>query len=306
MQELINQAYEYGRTFIDCGEPATYIKELILKDTEKSGLALYDPNGNFYSAGDIDCRFTIQSIAKIISFLVLLESMSLEDIQKTVDMKPSALSYNSIMDLELAGGKARNPMNSLGAVAIIALLYQIHGEKTYDQILAKTQDLLDNRELDYQKEIFQAERSTAYNNTASLYLMVAQGWLEKDTPIEDIISTYSKICSIHVNTRELARFAYLLSHSGEDPKTDKRYFSEDHARILRTIMATSGMYEMSGEFALDVGLPAKSGVGGGLVAASKDGYGLASFSTKLDEAGNSIVGIKMLEYLSKKLHLSIY
>jgi glutaminase len=267
---------------------------------------LVDKEGNIYKTGDAEHRFSMQSISKILTFLILLENKPLKEITKTIDIKPTAFPYNSIIDLELGNRKPRNPMVSVGAIATVALLGQIYGEKTFEVVLNHLKEITGNQHLDYSEEVYVPEVKRAYTNVVGINLMVQAGILPKDTDMKKVVETYYKCCTIMVNTVELAQFSHLLSNDGYHFLKDKQIFHPENVRILRSIMAHSGMYNMSGEFAAMVGLPAKSGVGGGVLACTRAQLGLAAFSPRLDKAGNSIVAVKSLEYLSDKLNLSIY
>lgn len=306
MDILLKKAFEYGLKFKDQGQGVDYIPALKDQDLEKRALSLVNEKGKVYSLGDSECRFTMQSISKVLTFLLLLEIKPIEEIQKTIDIKPTALPFNSVLDLELGKGKPRNPMVSIGAIATVALLYQEYGDKTFDYILNNLKKIVGNENLNYSEKIYKSEIETGYKNVAGTLLMVQAGILPKDSNIEKIIEIYYKCCTLMVNTLELSKFSHLISNDGYSVYLQEQIYSSNCMRILRAIMAHSGMYDMSGEFSVSVGLPAKSGVGGGIIACTRTKLGLASFSPRLDQAGNSIFGIKTLEYISKKLNLSIY
>ena len=270
------------------------------------GPGLIDDKGTIYQAGDTEHRFSMQSVSKVLTFLILLENKSLDEITQTIDIKPTALPYNSIVDLELGKRKPRNPMVSIGAIATIALLYEIYKENTFEVILNHLKNITGNSKLYYSEEILVPEMAGAYSNISGIHLMIQAGTLSKDTKIKEVIEIYYKCCTIMVNTIELAQFSHLLSNDGYHIVKKKQLYTPENVQILRSVMAHSGMYNHSGEFAASVGLPAKSGVGGGVLACTKCKLGIAAFSPRLDEAGNSIVAVKSLEYLSKKLNLSIY
>ncbi len=304
--EILKESLAYGSKYRGKGSTMDYLGIKDEKELDKWALALIDDKGNVFQAGDAEQRFSMQSVSKVLTFLILLENKSLAEITQTIDIKPTALPYNSIIDLELGKRKPRNPMVSIGAIATIALLYEIYQENTFEVILNHLKEITGNHELYYSEEILIPEMARAYTNISGLHLMIQAGTLAKDTKIKEVIEIYYKCCTIMVNTIELAQFSHLLSNDGYHILKRKQLYKPENVQILRSIMALSGMYNHSGEFAASVGLPAKSGVGGGVLTSTRCKLGIAAFSPRLDEAGNSIVAVKSLEYLSKKLNLSIY
>lgn len=305
-QDLLYQALDFGLQYRGLGDAADYLRPKDEADLDHWALALVDPRGEVYTAGDASHRFSIQSISKVVTFLILLENKSLEEIQKTIDIKPTAMPYNSLVDLELGKRKPRNPMVSIGAVATVALLHQIYGEDTFDVILSHFRAITGNPDLNYSKALLPKEIAASHNNIAGIHMMVEARTLPRNTDMQKVIETYAKCCILMVNTIDLARISHLLSNSGYNCHHGVQAYDQVNVRILRSIMAHSGMYDMSGEFAATVGLPAKSGIGGGIIACTHRGLGLATYSPRLGPAGNSIIGFKSLEHISKSLNLSYY
>lgn len=306
MKNILQKAYEEAIKLADQGEVADYIPELAKEDKNIAGVSIISKDGEIFEAGDVEKTFSIQSIAKVITYLLVLENIDREKIEKTLDVKPTALPFNSVLDVELAGGKPRNPLVNAGAMAATALLYEKFGEKTFDIVFNKIKELAGNENLEVSEEIYTSERDSAYNNRAIINMMVARGILSEDLPVDDIANIYFRYCSTLVSARDLARISSVLSNDGLDVVTNEKKFDESLGSEIRTVMAMGGMYDYSGEFALRVGVPAKSGVGGGIITASKDGLGMGTYCPGLDQFGNSLVGVRMLEIISKELNLSIY
>ncbi|NLD18254.1 MAG: glutaminase A [Tissierellia bacterium] len=306
MEELLKKAYDKSIVFAKEGKAADYIPELGKADITKAGVSLIDLEGNIFSYGDTEDKFSIQSILKVVFYLLALERVKKEKLEKTIGVKPTALAFNSVMDIELAEGKPRNPFVNSGAMASIALLYEIYGDDTEDLIFEAAKNLMGDNTLAHSEEIYQSEMDTAYNNIAIINLMVGKGVLPEDTPRQKVLETYIKTSAILVNVVNLSRLSSIIANNGYDLVAGERKFDEKYGRILRTVMSTCGMYNYAGEFALNVGMPAKSGVGGGIIAAPKTGHGIATYCPGLDEFGNSLVGTKMMEIISKELDLSIY
>lgn len=299
-------AYEHGLKYVGKGKPADYIPELAKEDPTRAAAVLIDPRGGRYAVGDHGYRFTVQSIVKVILYLCVLEHYPFSQIKKYIGVKPSAKPFNSILELELSNKNIPvNPFINAGAIVATSLLSEKYGEKTFDYVLKRAGDLFNNPSLEYSEVIFESERSSAFANRALTYMLLNDSIISRTTDVEELLGVYFRSCSILVNTAELAELGFLLANGGED-LAGKRHMSEEHAKILRTVMATCGTYDYSGEFAIRIGLPAKSGVGGGIVATSKSGYGIGVYCPGLDSHGNSYVGTRMLERISEDLQLSIY
>lgn len=307
MIEILEKAYEYGAKYYDYGKVADYIPELAKEDKTKSAISFMDKDGTLYNVGDTAYRFSIQSVVKVVIYLCVLENYEFEEIKKYVGLKPSSKPFNSIIELELSNKNIPvNPFINAGAIVSTYLVYKKFGDKAFEVILNKLKELTGNNDLYYSEKIFQSEKSMAYANRALTYLMLSSDILPDYMDVEAVLDIYFKSCSIMINTEELARESSILSNDGLDILTGEQKMSSHDARILRTLMATCGTYDYSGEFAIRIGIPAKSGVGGGILTASKMGYGIAVYCPGLDSHGNSYSGTRMLEHLSNALELKIY
>ena len=306
MQDLLKRAYEEGIKYTDEANVADYIPELAKEDKTKAGVVVIDKDGNVFSEGEVEKTFSIQSIVKVVAYLVALENIDKVRIDEAIGVKPTALPFNSVLDVELGGGKPRNPYVNAGAMAVTGLLYEKFGDDALDMVVDKVRDLADRDSINISQEIYESERDTAFNNRAIFHMMVARGIFKEDLPVDKVANMYFRNCSILVSAKDLGRISSVIANDGLDVVSGTRKFDEKHGKTLRTIMALCGMYDNSGEFALSVGLPAKSGVGGGIIATSPEGIGIATYCPGLDEAGNSLVGQKILEVITKELDLSIY
>ena len=303
-EEVLEKALRLGRKYLHEGAVADYIPELARVDANKVAISTIE-DGNIYSVGDSKVRFSIQSIIKVILYAMAMENYRVSELKKYVGVRPSAKPFNSVIELELSEKKIPvNPFINAGAIIIVAILYNVYREKTFDVIIEKASEFL-GEEVDYSREIAQSEKESSFTNRTLIYLMLAKGILPSDTKVEEVLDTYFKACSILVNTENLAHMSYVISNDGLDLE-GKEVITPNEARVLRSLMATCGTYDYSGDFAIRVGLPAKSGVGGGIVTASKNKTGLAVYAPRLDTHGNSYSGVRMLEYLSQELDLSIY
>lgn len=303
-EEILNEALNIGRKYLHEGAVADYIPELAKVDPNKIAITTIE-DGNTVSVGDSKNKFSIQSIVKVILYAIAMENYKVSELKKYVGVRPSAKPFNSVIELELSEKKIPvNPFINAGAIIIVAILYNVYREKTFEVILKKASEFL-GEDVDYSREIAQSEKESSFTNRTLIYLMLAKGILPSDTKVEEVLDTYFKACSILVNTENLAHMSYVISNSGIDTNGNKVITAKE-AKVLRSLMATCGTYDYSGDFAIRVGVPAKSGVGGGIVTASKSKRGLAVYSPRLDSHGNSYSGVRMLEYLSENLDLSIY
>ncbi|WP_455257763.1 glutaminase A [Peptoniphilus asaccharolyticus] len=308
MKNILENAYNYGQKFIGEGELVNYIPALGNVDKNKSGVVLINRNGELYKAGDTDVKFSIMSIVKIVLYAILLENYDFDYIRKHIGVQGSSKAYNSIVDLEESENKLPvNPFINAGALmSTYFILKKFENKrKSFEIILDLTKKLTRNPSLEYNEEIYENSKNTGYTNLAIAYTMQKNGVIASDVDVRNILDIYNKACTIMVDTNDLAYLAQVISNNGKNLENEV-IVSEKNAKILRTIMAICGTYNFSGDLAVDIGIPAKSGVGGGIVATTRDGIGIATYSPGLDSKGNSLVGIKILKKLSEELNLSIY
>ncbi len=306
MDKLLLEALEIGKKYTDQGQIVDYIPALATADRNKIGASLIDKEGNIFEAGHVEEKFSMMSIVKIILYLVALENYEFDFLKTKVGLKGSSKAFNSLLDLEMSEDKKPvNPFINSGALTISYLIYDKFGKEGINVVLDKIKKLSDNETIDYDMGIVETVRPTGQANKAIMYTLEKNGIIPISVDIYEVLDIYNKACSIMVNTRDLAKISYVLSSGGYNHKKEK-LMDEKHARLIRTLMAVAGMYDSSGDFAVEIGIPAKSGVGGGIIATTQGGYGLATFGPALDKAGNSVSGIKMLEYISEKLKLNIY
>lgn len=305
LKEIVKDTYAYGEKFLDQGQLVDYIPGLKDVDPKAYGLAIIDKDGNFYEAGAIDTRYTIMSIVKVFLYILALEAYGLEEVRKYVGLKPSSKAFNSLLDLQLEENIPVNPYVNAGALTVSYLLYKKYGDQTINKILGKIIDLAENPEIDIDEEVVIASENAGYANKAMIFSLQNKGPISKDVDVFDVLDVYNRACCIKVITRDLAKLSFVLSNDGKN-RQGNQVIDPDYARISRTLMALCGTYDYSGDFAVDVGLGAKSGVGGGIMTSTNTGLGISTYGPKLDVRGNSVVGIEMLKYLSEKLSLSIY
>jgi glutaminase len=305
MQKILNDAYSYTKQWIGQGNVANYIPELAKADSYNLSICVTDLNGHTFSVGDSNVRFTLQSIAKIILLVTALKEVGFDEVFYRVGLEPTGDPFNSIVRLEtMYTHKPLNPMINAGAIAVASCISGESSEERFEKILSNARLLLDNSELDYNKQVYQSENEHGGRNRALAYMMSADGVFSGN--VEEHVDVYFKSCSIMATCEEISYFGAIIANDGVSPRTGKRLIGQLDVKLIRSLMCTCGMYDASGEYAFRVGIPSKSGVGGGIMAAVPNNLGIGVYSPALDAKGNSYCGIKAMEFLSKELNLSIF
>ncbi len=285
------------------GAPASYIPELAKVDLDRFGLAVATVDGEVYAVGDADREFTIQSISKAFVYGLAVREHGLAHVLEKIDVEPSGEPFDEL-SLEDGSGRPLNPMINAGALTAHAM---IGGEDTspagrVEQIIDLLSDLA-GRELSVDEQVWRSEMAASDRNLAIAHMLRSHGILTDSA--EEVVDAYSRQCSVLVTARDLAVMAATLSNAGVQPVTGKRIFDGDQVRHLLSVMLTCGMYDSAGDWVSSVGIPAKSGVGGGIIGALPGQVGIASFSPRLDEHGNSVRGIEAFERLSVDMGLHL-
>lgn len=299
--QSLDKVLDAGRREIPFGEVADYIPELAKSDKNALGIAIADRSGQVYSAGDVETRFTVQSISKVITLSIALETCGYDAVFQRVGMEPSGEAFNSIVELDLVSGKPYNPMINSGTIAVTDLLM---GKINFTQMLDISRKLMRDDSIRLDEKVFRSEMDHCERNRAIGWLLKSKGIIEND--VDDILKLYTAMCSLSVDARSLANLGLILACDGADPVTWERVLSSDTVKVVKTIMLTCGMYDGSGQFAVEVGLPTKSGVGGGLLSVVDKVMGIGIYGPSLDKKGNCIAGGAMLRYLSSKFRLHMF
>jgi glutaminase len=280
---------------IDAGHVADYIPELAKVDPDRLGVALVSTRGDVHDAGDSDVAFTVQSVSKPFVFALALDALGIDEVTTHVGLEPSGEPFNAI-SLDAESGRPLNPMINAGAIVTSSLIAGATADEKF-AVIKTGLERFAGRDLVVDEDVYQSEASTGDRNRALAYLALATGALA--SPVEVATTAYFRQCSLAVTARDLAIMASTLATGGVNPVTGERVISEDAARWTTAVMTSCGMYDDSGTWMVHVGLPAKSGVGGGIVAVQPGQFGIGTFSPRLDERGNSVRGVAMLEALSK-------
>jgi glutaminase len=302
LQELITELHA-THVPLTKGDVATYIPELSKANPDHFGICVVTAEGDVLIAGDCDVPFTIQSISKPFTFGMVLEELGEETVSRYVGVEPSGDAFNSIW---LHGGTNRphNPMVNTGAIAVTALLHRHHGDRAFDVILERFSAMA-GRRLSMDEAVYQSERRTGHRNRAIAHLLLNFDLVHEQA--EAALDVYFKQCSILVTTRDLATMAATLANMGKNPISGQHALLDmTSIKDVLSVMFTCGMYDYSGQWAYRVGVPAKSGVSGGVMAVVNRQLGIASYSPRLDPQGNSCRGIEVCVDLAKRLGLHVF
>ncbi|MEM6644510.1 MAG: glutaminase [Bacteroidota bacterium] len=284
------------------GKVASYIPELAKVDPEKFGMHLCNVMEEEFCFGDFEERFSIQSITKVLtlSMALLYED---EKLWRRVGVEPSGDPFNSLVQLEYEHGIPRNPLINSGALVVCDVLVS-HLEDPKKEYLGFVQQITGNTSIDYDSNVAESEKATGFHNRAMINLMKAYGNIEND--VEEVLDFYFYTCAIAMSCRELAHTFLLFAKHGNLSGSDHSLLSVKRTKRINAIMQTCGFYDEAGEFSFRVGLPGKSGVGGGIVAIYPNMYSVATWSPKLNQKGNSTAGMEALEQLTNMTGSSIF
>ena len=286
----------------DLGRQASYIEALKNVDADKFGIYLTTISNQHFSFGDYPERFSIQSIAKVIS-LVMAYDMKNELLWERVGVEPSGTRFNSLVQLEVEQGVPRNPLINAGAIVVCdVLISELDNPK--EALLSLLRKLSKIEDLTFSEKIASSEWETGYRNMAVINLMKDLGNIKND--VNEVLDLYFNLCSIEMSCQELSQTFLFLANAGVDPITNERIISVSRSKRINAIMQLCGFYDEAGEFAFRVGLPGKSGVGGGIIAVHPGNYSLAVWSPKLNPKGNSHMGMRFLEEFTTVIGTSIY
>lgn len=287
------------------GKVASYIPELAKGNKAALGVYMLDASHGHSSAGDIETVFTLQSISKVFSLLLALMDNGEEAVFHKVGMEPTGDSFNSMLKLELVQpGIPFNPLINAGAIAISSLIKGNSQQHKLERILHFFRKCAQNDQLQFNKQVYQSELYSADLNRSIAYLLKDNGVLEHS--VEAVLEIYFHHCSIDATVKDLARMGLLLAYNGTDPITGEQIIPKRYVQIAKSFMVTCGMYNASGQFAIQVGLPAKSGVSGGILSLIPGIAGIGVIGPALNSKGNSIAGVDLLEKLSNAYDLNMF
>ena len=301
MQALLEELYQRFLPLKE-GKLADYIPELAKAYPDHFAISLVTPEGQVYQVGEHQRKFTIQSISKPFVYGIALEDCGREEVLRRVGVEPTGDAFNSII-LDEKSKRPFNPMVNAGAIATCNL---IKGGTPSDRLnrLMQVFSTYVGHDVGADMSVFISERSTGHRNRAIAHLMLNFQMI--GSQVEEILDLYFQQCSLLVTATDLACMAATLAHGGVNPLTGQRALASDYVRDLLSVMFTCGLYDFSGEWAYRVGLPAKSGVGGGMLAVAPGRLGIGIYSPLLDERGTSVRAIQVCQELSSRLGLHLF
>src|SRR3989339_459172 len=301
-QKLITEVYGDVQQMGLCGKVASYIPELASMNVEKFGISLITTDGTVYEVGDTFEKFSIQSISKAFTLAMVFATEG-ENLWKRVGVEPSGNPFNSLSQLEYENGIPRNPFINAGALVVTDII-RTKSEVPLEDIIKYIHSLANSNTIASNKKIALSELKNSSRNKALAYFMKSFGNIE--SRIDKLIETYCYQCAIEMTCTELAQAFLLFANHGKNPTTREQLLTTSQTKRINAIMQTCGFYDEAGEFAFKVGLPGKSGVGGGIAAVLPGKFSVVVWSPGLNQKGNSLKGMKALELLTTKLGSSVF
>jgi glutaminase len=301
-KKIIEDIYLEIKNIDDIGKVPNYINELSTVNPDNFGINITKIDRESFGVGDFDKKFSIQSISKIFA-LTLAYKLEGTKIWERVDVEPSGNPFNSLLQLEADRGKPRNPFINAGAIVICDVLVS-HLENPKEDFLNFCRELSNNKNLNYSKKIAQSEKISGFRNIALCNFIKSFGNIKND--VDQVLDFYFHICSLEMSCKELSEITLFLADDNFTTHKGNKVLSMSEAKRMNAILLTCGFYDESGEFAFRVGLPGKSGVGGGIVAIHPDKYCIAVWSPKLNVKGNSFKGVLFLEKFTTRTASSIF
>ncbi|HEY9899604.1 MAG TPA: glutaminase A [Pantanalinema sp.] len=288
---------------LDAGQVASYIPELAKACPDWFGISLCSPDGRIFEIGDARQTFTIQSISKPLVYGQALDSLGRAFVASRVGVEPTGDAFHSIITLEETSKRPHNPMVNAGAIAMTSLIQGATATERLTRLLGTFERYV-GHPVAPDMATYTSERSTGHRNRAIAHLMLNFEMIEGN--VEEQLDLYFQQCAVLVDCRDLSVIAATLANRGVNPLTGERAVREEHVRDLLSVMFTCGMYDYAGEWAHEVGFPAKSGVGGGILAVVPNRWGIGVFSPRLDARGNSVRGIELCKALSREWRLHLF
>lgn len=303
-KSTLERILDENRPYAAGGKVADYIPELGHANSAALGFTVAT-KGSSVSVGDCDTTFTLQSISKVISLMVALMDRGERKVFAKVGMEASGDPFNSIIKLETMNHhKPLNPMINAGAIAVASMIDGNDVQERFQRVCGLLRRITGNQHIAMDEAVYQSEKRTGDRNRSLAYFMKSTGIIEGD--VEAALDLYFRLCSITIRCSDLAQIALFLAEGGQLEGEATVLVDPAIVRILLTIMMTSGMYNASGEFAIRVGIPAKSGVSGGIMAVVPNKMGIGVIGPAIDERGNSVAGVRVLEDLSNEFRLHLF
>lgn len=302
LQAAVDEAHDMFKDVTE-GANADYIPILATVPSELFGVVIVTKDGQVYAAGDTDYVFAIESTSKPFNLAMVMQESGPEAVLEKIGVEPTGMPFNSKLALELLKARSVNPLVNAGAIAQVSMVQADSEKERWNKVLTNLSDFAGS-DLKLMDEVYTSEYESSWSNRAIANLLYNYDRLYSDP--EEAMRVYTKLCSVGVNTKDLGFMGATLANGGVNPKTGKRLLDAEHVPELLAVMLTAGFYDESGEWSYTAGLPAKTGVGGGIVAVVPGEMAIAAFSPRLNEAGNSIRATKAINYIADKFKLSIF
>ena len=301
-QRLVEQAHSKFKNNND-GANANYIPVLDEVDSSLCGVVIVTADGNTYAAGDVDHQFSIQSVAKPFTAALVMEDQGIDAIREKIGVEPTGMPFNSIIAIEQNEQRSRNPLVNAGAIAAVSMIEAKNPDERWQTILDGYSDFA-GEPLKLLDDVYVSEAETNFRNRAIAHLLYNYGRLYSE-PLE-ATDVYTKQGSVGVSAKQLGMMGATIANWGANPRTGKQVIRKEYVDELLAIMMMAGFYDEVGMWAYDAGLPAKTGVGGGIVAIVPGRMAIVGFSPRLNEAGNSVRSLLAIEHISNELNLSLF
>ena len=301
-QKIFSNIYNHLKNEPNTGHVATYIPELSHINPDQFGVHLTDINQQGFAFGDAETKFSIQSIGKVFSFVMAYAHVK-SRIWERMDLEPAGTPFNSLVQLEYDKGIPRNPFINAGAIVVCDILVSKLASPK-EELLSFMRTLSPNSNAQYNPKVAHSEKQTGFRNYALVNLMKSFGNIKND--IDTVMDLYFNLCSIEMSCKELSESFLFLANHGVVPHSGERILSPSRTKRTNAVMQTCGFYDEAGQFSYKVGLPGKSGIGGGIVAILPEKYAIAVWSPRLNKKGNSYKGILFLEEFTTRTKLSIF
>ncbi|WP_306485733.1 glutaminase A [Anaerococcus sp.] len=299
--EKLEYAIEKSKDYIGMGEPASYIPELLNVDSDNFAFSLVTTNGDAFNFGDENIVFSIQSISKIIDLIIALTDNNPQDVYEKVGSEPTKYEFNSLVPI---GDRAANPFINAGAITTTSMIFGRDNDERFERILNFYQTISDFKESKLMEDVFDSEMKTTDRNKAIAYYLKSKNIFTANP--DEVLELYIKSCSISSDIEGLATMGAVLANKGYAVKNRDMLVPESIVQIVVSQMASCGMYENSGDYLMNVGIPSKSGVSGAIVGVVPGVCGLAVYSPRLDKTGNSVRGKELFKIISQDLGLNIF
>jgi glutaminase len=302
LQKVMQEAYLKFKDVKD-GATADYIPELAKVPADLFGLAIVTAKGEVYTIGDVDYAFSMQSVSKPFTAALVMQQQGAQAIADKIGVEPTGLKFNAILATQIIPQVSVNPLVNSGAIASVSMVQAKNADERFSKILSFFDDL-SGAQLSVIEDVYKSEAATNQRNRAHGYILAASDRIYSE-PME-AVDVYTKQCSIGVTAKQLAVMGATLANGGVNPLTGKRVIESKNIPKILAIMMMAGFYNESGQWAFTAGLPAKTGVGGGIVAVVPGKMAIVGFSPRVNDAGNSVRSMKAIEYISGQLGLNLF